>query len=701
MSRDYQDHISATLALQAERTAASQDIGDIPKVKNRRRRNRCAKSLVKFCKAYAGRTFYLPWADFHYRAAEKIERSAIEGGLYAFCMPRGSGKTSLCEWAAIWAVLYGHAQYVVVIGATETRAQQRLANIKTAIQVNDRLLEDFPEAIYPIRKLERSVRRCEGQKYKGDPTAIKWSQKWIAMPTIPDSPSSGSIIEVAGITGEIRGMMRTKWGGGIPVRPDFAVVDDPQTREAAKSETQSMDREAVISGDVAYLAGPDKSIAVVVPCTVIYRQDLADRMLDRQMHPEWRGERTKMVLSFPTDAKLWDQYAEIRTNCLREDGDLKPATSFYRRHRKAMDAGGIVSWPERYIKGRELSAIQHVMNLRFQDEVAFASEYQGEPISQHAGDFEELLPAQLAAKQNGMVRGIVPLACQVLTCHIDVQKKLLYYTVVAWEDDFTGYVIDYGSWPDQGRRDFTLARATFTLQSAYPASGLEGQIFQGLTDLWKHVLGAAWRRDSDDTQLYLDRALIDANWAESSQIVYRFCRESEWSRVLMPAHGKGIGASQKSWEEYLQRRGERLGNHWRIPAVNRGRSVRHVIYDTNWWKSFVHQRWRDGIGDRGSLTLYGRDRAGKNIGGKHHLPFGYHQTAEYPVRAEAYGRTVDEWRLKSNKPDNHWLDNIVGAAVAASMSGMAHIGSPKIQSAATVGPRITMETLRELGRIPA
>ena len=39
---------------------------------------------------------------------------------------------------------------------------------------------------------------------------------------------------------------------------------------------------------------------------------------------------------------------------------------------------------------------------------------------------------------------------------IDVQQKVLFWLVAAWEDDFTGYVVDYGTWPDQQRAYFTL-----------------------------------------------------------------------------------------------------------------------------------------------------------------------------------------------------------------------------------------------------
>ena len=68
------------------------------------------------------------------------------------------------------------------------------------------------------------------------------------------------------------------------------------------------------------------------------------------------------------------------------------------------------------------------------------------------------------------------------------------------------------------------------------------------------------------------------------------------------------------------------------------------------------------MGGRGCLSLFGARP------GDHRL-LSEHLTAEYRVRTEGRGRTVDEWRIKPGRPDNHWLDCIVGAAVAASVQG--------------------------------
>jgi hypothetical protein len=54
---------------------------------------------------------------------------------------------------------------------------------------------------------------------------------------------------------------------------------------------------------------------------------------------------------------------------------------------------------------------------------------------------------------------------------------------------------------------------------------------------------------------------------------------------------------------------------------------------------------------------------------KRHQLLSEHLTAEYRVRTMAYARTVDEWKNRVSRPDNHWLDCLVGCAVGASIQG--------------------------------
>jgi len=137
----------------------------------------------------------------------------------------------------------------------------------------------------------------------------------------------------------------------------------------------------------------------------------------------------------------------------------------------------------------------------------------------------------------------------------------------------------------------------------------------------------------------------------------------------MPSHGRFVGASSQPFSEYRRKPGDRVGHHWRIPGVQVQRAIRHVLYDTNYWKSFVYARLAVPMGDRGCLSLFG-DKP------QQHRLFAEHLTAEYRVRTEGRGRQVDEWKQRPGRGDNHWLDGLVGCAVAASIQGVALAGLP-------------------------
>ena len=656
---DYEAVKEAARARNAALSAIGRDIGAIPEVIDPQRKAHAGRDFRFFCEAYFPEAFCLPWSDDHLKVIGKIEQAVLRGGLFAMAMPRGSGKTTLAETACIWAMLTGAREFVCLIGSDAGHARNMLESIKVEFEINERLLEDYPEAVFPIHALERIHNRAKGQLCNGQHTRIVWTADEIVLPTVPDSKASGAIIRVAGIESRIRGM-KFKRADGRAARPSLVVLDDPQTDESARSDPQTRARMDTLNGAILNLAGPGEKISGIMPCTVIRPGDMADQILDRDKHAAWQGERTKLVYSFPTNEKLWEQYAQIRTDSFRNDGDGHEATEFYRVHRQEMDAGAVIAWPERR-NSDDLSALQHAMNLKLQDERAFWAEYQNEPLPETEGDADEITADGVAAKVNGHPRGEVPIGASHLTMFIDVQGKALFHTVVAWEEDFTGYVVDYGTYPDQHRAFFTLRDVQKTLARAAPGTGLEGSIYAGLEKLTEEYLSRRWRRD-DGAEMRIERCLIDANWGQSTDVVYQFCRQSTHSAVVMPSHGRYIGASSVPFSEYKRKRGERVGHHWRIPNTQGRRQIRHALIDTNYWKSFVHARLAVAMGDGGCLSLFGRKPA-------EHQLIAEHVTAEYRVRTEARGRVVDEWKLRAGNADNHWLDCLVGCAVAASVQG--------------------------------
>jgi len=54
-------------------------------------------------------------------------------------------------------------------------------------------------------------------------------------------------------------------------------------------------------------------------------------------------------------------------------------------------------------------------------------------------------------------------------------------------------------------------------------------------------------------------------------------------------------------------------------------------------------------------------------------PRGRESTVE--LRQMGPGRTVDEWKIRAGRPDNHWLHCLVGCAAAASIQGVVLYGT--------------------------
>jgi hypothetical protein len=667
--------------IEAERnrlkTMAGQDIGPIPAVQDAGRRARACADFRIFCETYFAAAFNLAWSDDHLKVIAKIQRAVIEGGLFAFAMPRGNGKTTLARIAGLWAILTGAREFVCLVGGSQERAGDLLEAIKTDLQGNALLLADFPEAVYPIVKLSNNARRQIGQHVGGESTHITWAADRLVFPTVQGSPASGSIITVTGMDSNIRGQQHAKMDGRI-VRPSLVILDDPQTRESARSPSQTRYRLELLNGDVLGMAGPGKKIAGFMTCTKIYPGDLADQVLDRKRTPDWQGECTKMIYKFPRNSKLWDKYAQIRAESLRADGDGHEAIEFYQKHRDAMDAGAVVAWPARH-NPDEISALQHAMNLKLRDEAAFFAEYQNEPVIEQASG-EALAPEQVASKFNGRPRGQIPKACTRLTMFIDVHDALLYYVVCAWEENFTGYVVDYGTYPDQKRMNFTLRDARKTLTMLAPGAGKEGAIQAGLEALVSDYMAREWPR-TDGAVLTMDKCLVDMGYLPGLVTNVR----QKVGGAMMLSKGVGIKAGNKPLDAYVRHPGERFGHHWYMPNVRQTREHQHVRIDTNYWKSFVHDRLVVAEGDPGALSLFGRSAA------EHRLFADHIAASEFWVRTEGHGRQVREWKIKPGSPDNHWLDCLVGCAAAASMLGVA---LPGTQSAPR--PRRTVRSWAEM-----
>lgn len=262
-----------------------------------------------------------------------------------------------------------------------------------------------------------------------------------------------------------------------------------------------------------------------------------------------------------------------------------------------------------------------------------------------------------------MLRGRVPAEASVLTGFIDVQGKLLVWLVAAWEPDFTGYVVDYGAFPDQRSLRWKRRDPKASLEKLYPKAGPEARWHQGLTALTSLLFEREFEK-TDGTHVRVSRLLVDYGYGNSADVVRPFCRDSVWSASLLPSKGEGLTASSKPFSEYKRRRGDQHGPGWLIPAKAGRSGVRQLRFDANRWKSFVHNRLSIEVGDPGALTLWGS-------GAKTHAMLAEHMLAERSEveSNERLGTSVTVWKELPNR-DNDLFDCMVGACVAASVEGV-------------------------------
>jgi len=676
---DYERRKERARRAQAEQSRKGRDIGPLPPVEDPERKEACRRNLRLFLETYHADRFSLAWSEDHLKAIEILESTFLSGGLYAYAMPRANGKTTLCVGATEWAACYGHRRYIVPIGATSAHGEALLETVKTDFESRPLFLADFPEICYPIGKLEGINNRSAGQVLDGTRTRIRWTGKRIVLPTVViddnPTPTSGVIIQAAGLLGAMRGMQFTT-ADGATHRPDAVLLDDPQTDESARRPAQTATRLRVVTKAVLGLAGPNKRIAAACPCTVIAKGDMADQLLDREKNPEWRGQKTALLRSMPSNMDLWHKYREIRQDSLREFEDIRTATEFYAKNQAKMDAGAVPSWPERFIEG-QLSAVQYAMDIWAKDESAFWAEYQNAPLEEDEGDVETLRAAELLERFNGLKRNVCPAWATRLTAYIDVQQDILVYVVVAWGADFRGAVVDYDAYPEQPERYWTLRKLNNTLRRATGTYTIEDGIRVGLDQLTASLLEQKFPIDDRGGELQIDWLGVDANWQEHSGLVYACAKRK--TRVVA-CNGRFVGAASLPMEQWKKEKGCKPGHFCRR---FRGGDRPRLEVDNNYWKSFVAKRCKAEIGSAGSIDWFGtRPHV--------HELLCDQLSAEYGIRVTGRGRRVEEWKNRPGR-DNHYWDCLVGAAVGNSQAGAVIAGQPE----AKVKKRRSLKELQE------
>ena len=402
-------------------------------------------------------------------------------------------------------------------------------------------------------------------------------------------------------------------------------------------------------------------MAALAAATVIYENDGAEQLLDNEKSPNWKPIRVPTLYSFPDNMDRWAEYDGIRRQELLNELPTGAANKFYKKHRRELDKGAKHYWPDR-VDPRHVSAIQTAMEDFFSDPRTFMAEMQNQPDPVIETDLEQLDPRKLVHRQGPFSRSVVPPDASKVVCYIDVQAECLYYCVTAFNEQYGGNVIDYGVWPEQPQRYFTLKTLTRTARNVYHAADEESAIRAALVDLLPKIEGAQFW-DPDKRQNYrVEKILVDARF--KTAVVEKAIIDSG-SSIAMPALGYGIGAKSNPMSTWAsgKRPGARRGEHWQIHRPE-GRSRQYVHVDSNFWKNEAHTALIVEPTHEHAVRLY------SDVYRSHHQMFADHCVSEIASRVESKGRIVDEWDLKHSTLDNHLWDCFVGCFVAASLTGI-------------------------------
>jgi len=638
---------------------------------NPARREACRLSFRAFCDSYGAARFPWPWSPDHLDILANIERAVLDGGQYLVVCPRGSGKSTILEFAVVWASAYGHRRYIVPVTATGDDAATFLDGVKSAWEGNDELAADFPEVSVYLRACEGVTLRAKRMTIAGEPAHMDYSAGRIIYPWHADGeryPSRGVVIEPRSITGRLRGTRHVR-PDGATVRPDLLVPDDVQTDESAASSRQVRTRLRLLNADALGMAGPGVRMAAVMLGTIIAPGDVVDTMLHSADYHTWAGRRMQLVYQWP-DAQdtLWREYAEIRRRA-KEFDDLPgkaiiyaEADAYYAARRAEMDAGARVMWDARKEPG-ELSALHHAENLLIDRGLAvFSAEYQNDP-QEDAETASPLTVDGVMARLNRQPRWAIPDQCEYMAAKVDVGASRLHLTVIAAEPNGTPYLVHCQTWP---------ARQSQTIADMYPGMAPEAQLYAALDALATASI-LPERRRMDGTPMRISRLHVDAGWKPGT--VRRWCRQGVAAGIAHPEEGAKTSAAASPLAAWKPRPGERRGDAWLIQPARNG--SRTVIVDTHHWKTYLADRLQTPLGTPGSLTLFGADPAPLR-------DLAEHCCAEYPASVAVNGGTPRQvWRMRPGKTDNHYFDCLAGSLVALSVLGCQYragdANAPKIR----------------------
>ncbi|MEZ6235849.1 MAG: phage terminase large subunit [Phycisphaerales bacterium] len=311
------------------------------------RRDAARVHLLTFARTYLPGHFKLEPCSMHTEIAELLERGAVGRGLrLAVAAPRGHAKSTLVSLAfVLWSVCYERERFIQIISDTADQAVDLLGAVKSELEANDLLREDFPAA-------------CE---LPGRPPG---PERWKRSDII-----ARNRVRVLALGAEQK--VRGRRHGAD--RPSLIVLDDIENEALARSPEQREARWRWLTGSV--LNAGSSTTNIVLVGTVLHHDSVMARLLDPRRTQAWTTRRYKAVTGWAARKDLWDAWEDVLTGREEFQGATGPeaAGAYFESKRAEMLEGAAVLWPEQ-------SDYQSLMAQRLaMGRVVFDAEKQNDP----------------------------------------------------------------------------------------------------------------------------------------------------------------------------------------------------------------------------------------------------------------------------------------------------------------------------------
>lgn len=279
------------------------------------RRLVAGESVEAFTKFYFAEEFYLPFPDIHLRMLQDLQQirdrqvAGMPGLKLARAIPRNHAKSTFySRMLPLHGFLYGWSKLTVLLGNNDDAAKRLVGNIKTAIENNAAILQDFPEI-------------------KGN----AWGSEKL-------EASNGAVVTSFGVgSGSIRGI-------STPARPSLVILDDVDDDRSVRSTVELannidwFDKAVMALGDnVSY------TTSYIAVGTIIRKTSLMKYILDSADFDSVVEQRIKR---WSSNVALWQEWESQYLELAKDGRQPKDASEdvFYQNNKSALLQDTEVLW---------------------------------------------------------------------------------------------------------------------------------------------------------------------------------------------------------------------------------------------------------------------------------------------------------------------------------------------------------------------